>query len=86
MRVLIGIAQDADDRDPVAADLLGHAAVEILRRHDCNFAAGRLGVGERRTRNQERHPEPDDRLHRQAFTVHMVSSFLVDRCGQDTSM
>ena len=34
MRVLVRIAQDADDRDPVAADLPGDVAVEILRRHD----------------------------------------------------
>ena len=34
MRVLVGIAQDAHDRNPVAADLSRNVAVEILRRDD----------------------------------------------------
>ena len=78
MRVLVGIAQDAGDRYPIAADLLRHVAVEILSRHDRNFAAGRVGVGERREDNQERHPEPDNRLHRQAFPL----SFLIIASGR----
>ena len=40
MRVLVGIAQDAGDRDPVAADLLRDVAVKILRRHHCDLAVG----------------------------------------------
>ena len=38
MRVLVGIAQDAGDRDPVTADLLRNVAVKILRRHQCDLA------------------------------------------------
>ena len=66
MRVLVGIAQDAGDRNLVAADLLRHVAVEILRRHDRDFAVGGARAGDGHQRNQKRHPEPDDCLHRQA--------------------
>jgi hypothetical protein len=34
--ILVGIGQDARDADLVAADLLGHPAIKILRRHDGN--------------------------------------------------
>ena len=43
MRVLIGIVQDADDSDAVAADLARDAAVKILRRHHGDLVAGGLG-------------------------------------------
>ena len=67
MRVLVGIAQDAGDRNLVAADLLRHVAVEILRRHDRDFAAGRAGAGEGRKCDQQRRDESDGRLHRQGL-------------------
>ena len=47
MRVLIGAAQDAGDRDMRPADLGGHVAVEVLRRDDPD------GIGESR-RGHER--------------------------------
>ena len=40
MRVLVRVVHDADDRDPVAADLAGDVAVEILRRHHGDLAVG----------------------------------------------
>ena len=45
MRVLVGIAHDADDGDPVAADLPGDVAVEILRRDDGESGVGGAGAG-----------------------------------------
>ena len=46
MRVLVGIAHDARDRDIVTADLACDVAIEILRRHDVDLAVG--GAGARR--------------------------------------
>ena len=43
MRVLVGVAQDADHLDPVAADLLGDVAIEILRRHQLERRGGLRG-------------------------------------------
>ena len=40
VRILVGIAQDADDRYPVAADLLGDISVEILCRYHLDFVLG----------------------------------------------
>jgi hypothetical protein len=40
MRVLVRVVHDADDRDPVAADLAGDVAIEILRRHHGDLAVG----------------------------------------------
>src|SRR5471032_657920 len=51
MRVLVGIVHDADDRNPVAADLAGNVAVEILRRHHGDFVvsgAGGVTAGKRK--------------------------------------
>ena len=45
MRVLVGIAHDADHLDLQAADLVGDVAVEILRRHQLDHAIGGAGGG-----------------------------------------
>jgi hypothetical protein len=44
MWVLIGVRHDADDGDPVAADLAGYVAIEVLRR-DHGDPAAILGSG-----------------------------------------
>ena len=69
MRVLVGIAQDADDRYLVTADLLCHVAIEIFRGQDRDFAAGRTGVGEGRNCDQKRGYKPEGRPHPKASAV-----------------
>ena len=52
--VLIRIIQDADDRYPVAADLLGNISVEILGRHNLDLALGRPRDGDHRRQQRNR--------------------------------
>ena len=53
MRVLVGVAHHADHLDAGAADLLGDAAIEILRRHHLERRGGlRGGEAKRETKRQ----------------------------------
>ena len=61
MRVLVGIVHDADDRDPVAADLAGDVAIEILRRHHSDLAVG--GAGGRGRGEGEEDGEGEGEFH-----------------------
>jgi hypothetical protein len=63
MRVLIRIVHDADDIDPVAADLTGDVAIEILRRHHGDLAVVGARAGERGERKEKCEGEPGDGLH-----------------------
>lgn len=45
MGILVGLVQNADDVDAVAADLARDVAVEVLGRHHGEFAVGRTRGG-----------------------------------------
>ena len=63
MRVLVGIVHDAADLDPVAADLLGDVAVEILRRDDGDRCIGDERAGQGGNRKQQRQCRCGDDFH-----------------------
>ena len=68
MWVLVRVVHDADDRDPVAADLAGDVAIEIFRRHHGDLAfgfavGGARGRGEGQRGKGEEGGEPGDCLH-----------------------
>jgi hypothetical protein len=63
MRVLVRVVHDADDRDPVAADLAGDVAIEILRRHHGDLAVGGACAGNRGKREEKGKGEPGGGLH-----------------------
>jgi hypothetical protein len=52
MRVLIGIVHDADDRNPVTANLTRNVTIEIFRCHDGNLVVG--GADRHRLRRKQR--------------------------------
>jgi hypothetical protein len=59
---LIRVIQDADDRYPVAADLLGNISVEILSCHNLDLALGRPRNGDHR---QQSDRQGNEDFHRQ---------------------
>jgi len=63
MRILIRVVHDADDRNPVAADLAGDIAVEILRRHHGNLAVDGARGRRRGKGEQGGEHEPGDSRH-----------------------
>ncbi len=58
MRVLIGIVHDADDRNPVAADLARNVTVEIFRGHDGNLIFGGADRHGLRKKQRKKQGEP----------------------------
>ena len=63
MRILVGIVHDAGDGDPVAADLPGDVAVEILRRDDGDRRVGGERAGQGGNRKQQRQCRCGDDFH-----------------------
>ena len=67
MRVLIGIVQNADDRNAGAADLSRHAAIEILGCHHGDPVAGGMGRKGGAEGNGENRRQPDKCFHLKAL-------------------